>query len=62
MEGIIFGSKFLFDIIVEVKGKGVNLGLGFPKCHRQMGSFKPSFSSSSKRRNSQSGLKQTLKS
>lgn len=37
MESIIFDSKFLFDIIVEVKGKGVNLGLGFPKCHRQMG-------------------------
>lgn len=42
MEGIIFDGKFLFDIIVEVKGKGVILGLGFHKCHRQMGSFKPS--------------------
>lgn len=41
MEGIIFDGKFLFDIIVEVKGKGVILSLGFHKCHRQMGSFKP---------------------
>lgn len=42
MEGIIFDGKFLFDIIAEVKGKGVILGLGFHKCHGQMGSFKAS--------------------
>lgn len=39
MEGIIFDGKFLFDIIVELKGKGIILGLGFHMCHRQMGSF-----------------------
>lgn len=39
MEGIIFDGKFLFDITVELKGKGIILGLGFHKCHRQMGSF-----------------------